>query len=57
MLIVVEMRDMKRWWRNFEQADHPLTLDLPEGPRTGQARARRISRGRAAVVVRLAADE
>jgi hypothetical protein len=53
VLVVVELPDMKTWWRNFDKEERPVTLDLPGGPRTGLARARRISRGRAAVVVRL----
>lgn len=51
--IMVMMADVKNWWRNFTGDGGPLTLDLPGGPVTGHAVARRIRKNRVDVTVQL----
>ncbi|MEU0531177.1 hypothetical protein [Amycolatopsis tolypomycina] len=51
--IRVMMPDAKSWWRNFTGDGAPLTLDLDGTGRTGQAVARRDSKGRVTVTVHL----
>ena len=51
--IAVMMADSKNWWRNFTGDGGPLTLDLPGGPVTGHAVARRLRKNRAEVTVKL----
>jgi hypothetical protein len=51
--IRVMMADSKNWWRNFTGDGGPLTLDLPGGPVTGHAVARRLRRNRVDVTVAL----
>jgi hypothetical protein len=51
--IQVMMADAKSWWRNFTGDGGPLTLDLPGGPVTGHAVARRSRKNRVAITVTL----
>ena len=51
--IRVMMPDAKSWWRNFAGDGAPHTLDLDGTGRTGQAVARRDSKGRVTVTVHL----
>ncbi len=39
--IGVELPERKRWWRNFTGEGGQVTLQLPEGARTGHATAHR----------------
>ncbi len=51
--IPVALPERKKWWRNFTGAGGPLSLELPEGDRTGHAIARADDRGRVRLTVRL----
>ncbi|MEV6604534.1 hypothetical protein [Kutzneria sp. NPDC051319] len=51
--IKVMVADAKNWWRNFTGDGGPLTLDLPGGPVTGQAVAKRVGKNRVNVTVAL----
>lgn len=51
--IKVMLPDSKTWWRNFTGDGGPISLDLDGMDRTGHAVARRVSKGRVAVAVRL----
>ena len=51
--IQVMFADAKKWWRNFTGEGGPLTLELPDGERTGHAKAERTGRNQVTVTVRL----
>ncbi|MFB9690829.1 hypothetical protein [Amycolatopsis plumensis] len=51
--IRVMMPDAKSWWRNFTGDGGPLTLELDDTDRTGNAVARRDAKGRVTVTVHL----
>ncbi|MDX8142718.1 nitroreductase/quinone reductase family protein [Lentzea sp. BCCO 10_0061] len=51
--IRVMMPDAKVWWRNFEDAGGPLTLELDGAERTGHATSHRDDKGRVTVRVQL----
>jgi hypothetical protein len=51
--ILVMFADAKKWWRNFTGEGGPLTLELPEGERTGHAVAKRTGANQVTVTVRL----
>src|ERR1700742_5080366 len=53
VVIQVMMAEAKNWWRNFPGDGGPLTLDLPGGPVTGHAVARRLRKNRAEITVTL----
>jgi hypothetical protein len=53
LIIRVMMPDKKAWWRNFLGAGAPMTIQLPDGDRTGHAVATRDERGRVTVTLRL----
>jgi hypothetical protein len=53
VLIKVMLADTKSWWRNFTGDGGPLTLDLPGGPVTGHAVARRLRKNRVNITVTL----
>lgn len=51
--ITVAIPERKKWWRNFTGEGGPLSLELPEGVRTGHATAEEDGSGRVTVTVRL----
>lgn len=53
--ISVALSDQKSWWRNFEGAGAPLTLNLKGTEHVGHATASKDAKGRVSVKVQLAA--
>jgi hypothetical protein len=51
--IHVMLANAKKWWRNFTGEGGPITLELPEGDRTGHAVAERTGPNQVTVTVRL----
>jgi len=51
--IPVQFPDAKNWWRNFLDGEHPITVHLDGGDRTGRATARRDGPRRVTVTVHL----
>ncbi|PWV55297.1 hypothetical protein [Nocardiopsis sp. L17-MgMaSL7] len=51
--VPVAIPERKKWWRNFTGEGGPLSLELPEGVRSGHAVASTDQRGRVTVTVRL----
>ncbi len=51
--ILVMFANVKNWWRNFTGEGGSLTLELPEGERTGHAVAKRTGPNLVTVTVRL----
>ncbi len=51
--IGVALPERKRWWRNFTGEGGPLSLELPDGVRSGHAVASTDRRGGVTVTVRL----
>lgn len=53
VVISVMLPDAKTWWRNFSGEGAPITVEFPDGDRTGHAVSARDARGRVSVTVRL----
>lgn len=51
--IGVAMPDAKTWWRNFLDEPRPISLELDDVERSGQATAERDEKGRVIVTVLL----